>query len=266
MQVGIKHTENLLNALLRRRENSEDTVEELNDYVSDLKNGELLESDARYIQALAKRLGVVAGSGAAPEGAGSEPDTSGPDTSGPDTAEPDTAEPDTAGPDVPDVEALDPEFPDSEAPGPQVPRLEVVTGSFVERARTIARDTIDKHRPPDETDRQTVLDRVSEQLDGLAARLEEEVLKDARGDGVLSVPTGHLRMTLMRDPETPALFTHENERELETTPGYIKLAAACDELMLRLRFERGHEEGYQEQGDSGAPPLYPVDLVISGWV
>ena len=45
----------------------------------------------------------------------------------------------------------------------------------------------------------------------------------------------------MRDNETPALFTNGNEKDLETTPGYIKLAATCDELLLRLKFETSHE-------------------------
>lgn len=53
------YTEDLLNALLRRPENSDQLVEELNWYMSDLKSGELSESDADYIQALADRLGVV---------------------------------------------------------------------------------------------------------------------------------------------------------------------------------------------------------------
>ena len=37
--MDLKHTENLLKALLRRPENSAETVEELNDYVSDLEEG-----------------------------------------------------------------------------------------------------------------------------------------------------------------------------------------------------------------------------------
>jgi len=224
--MDLKQTEHLLNALLRRPENSEDLVEELNDYVSDLKNGELLDSDARYIEALAKRLGVAPGSSAAPDVAGSEPD----------------------------------------APELEVSPLEVAAGSFLERARTTARDTLEQHRPADETDRRTALDQVSAQLDELAAGLEEEVLKDARGDGVLPVPTGHLRMTLMRDSDTPALFMHGTEKELETTPGYLKLAAKCNELALRLKIETSHEEGYSEQGDADAPALYPVEVTISGWV
>lgn len=236
--MDLKQTEHLLNALLRRPENSADLVEELNDYVSDLKNGELLDSDARYIEALAKRLGVTAGSGAA--------------------ANHNVPEPVAPEPDAPDVDTLDPEVPD-----PVAPPIDVPEGSFLERARTMARDTMDKHRQGDETNPEAVRDRISDQFDGLAARLEEEVLNDARGDGVLLVPSGHLRMALMRDDETPALFMDGNEKELETTPGYITLAAKCDELALRLKFENGHEQGYAEPEE---PPLYLVDVVISGWV
>ena len=251
--MDVKHTENLLKALLRRRENSADTVEELNEYVSDLKNGELLESDARYIEALAKRLGVAAGSRPAPEGAGSDQDTSRPDSSGPDTSEPDAVEPDAS-----DVYAPDPGVADAE-----VPLMDVPAGSFLERARTVARASMERHRQQDDTDPATVRDFISHQLEGLAERLEEEILNDARGVGILPVPTGHLRMALMRDNETPALFSNGSEKDLETTPGYIKLAAMCDELLLRLKFETGHEEGYAEPED---PPIYLVDVVVSGWV
>lgn len=231
--MDLKHTEALLTALLRRPENSEDTVEELNSYVTDLKTGELTDSDARYIQALAKRLRVAPRPGAVPDGAGSAPDDPEPDT------------------------------PDTDTPDPEVPRVEVPEGSFLERARTLARATMDRHRQRDETDPETVRNRISDQLDGLAARLEEEILKDARGDGVLPVPTGQLRMALMRDGETPALFMDGGEKELETTPGYITLAAKCDDLALRLKFETAHEPGY---GEAGEPALYLVDVVISGWV
>ena len=56
--MDLKHLETLLNALLRRRENSPELVEELNEYVSDLKDGTLTSSDAHYIEALAKRLSI----------------------------------------------------------------------------------------------------------------------------------------------------------------------------------------------------------------
>lgn len=233
-----KHTEALLKALLRRPGNSPDTIEELNDYVNDLKNGELLESDARYIQALAKRLGVAVGSAAAPDH--------------------DVSEPEVPKPEVPDVDA-----PDSGVPDTDAPLIEVPEGSFLERARTTARATMQRHSRGDETDPATVRDHISEQLEGLAARLEEEILNDARGDGVLPIPTGHLRMALMRDGETPALFKDGNEKELGTTPGYMALSAKCDELALRLKLETGHEQGYAEPEE---PPLYLVDVVISGWV
>lgn len=221
--MDVKYTRTLLNALLRRRENSEDTVEELNSYVTDLQNGDLSDADARYIQALAKRLGVVPRSGTTGDSANNEP----------------------------------------EALGLEGHEREVAKGSFLERARTLARATMEKYRPPGETDHQTVLDRLSDQLDALAARLEEDVLRDAKGEGALPVPTGRLRTTLMRDPQTPALFMDGNERELHTTPGFIRLAAMCDDLALRLKVETGHEEGYAEPKK---PNLYHVDLVISGWV
>lgn len=239
--MDFKHTEDLLNALLRRRENSEEMIEELNGYVGELKAGELLESDARYIEALAKRFGVAPRSGAAPDHGGADHD-------------------------VPEPDVPEPKDPRLDVPGDGVSHQKVVPGSFLERARTMARETLDKHRPASEADQRTVMERISDQLDGLAARLEEEVLKDARGDGVLPVPTGQVRMVLMRDGDIPALFVDGNERELETTPGYIRLAARCDELALRLTFETGHEDAYQEQRDPGAPSLYPAHVVISGWV
>jgi hypothetical protein len=56
--MDLKRIESLLNALLRRRETSPELVEELNEYVSDLKDGTLGSSDVRYIEALAKRLNI----------------------------------------------------------------------------------------------------------------------------------------------------------------------------------------------------------------
>lgn len=56
--MDLKRIETLLNVLLRRRENSPEFVEELNDYASDLKDGTLTQSDSDYIEALAKRLNI----------------------------------------------------------------------------------------------------------------------------------------------------------------------------------------------------------------
>ena len=80
---------------------------------------------------------------------------------------------------VPSLNLSRPSQPD--APNRDVPPLEVGDGLVPECAQEPSRETIDKYRPPDATDRQTILDRVSEQLDGLAARLEEKIRKDARG-------------------------------------------------------------------------------------
>lgn len=65
--MDLKRIEPILNALLRRRENSPELVEELNEYVSDLKDGILASSDVRYIEVLAKRLNI------SPEGNGNKP-------------------------------------------------------------------------------------------------------------------------------------------------------------------------------------------------
>ena len=56
--MDLKRIETFLNALLRRRENSPEFVKELNEYVSNLKNGTWAPSDANYIEALAKRLNI----------------------------------------------------------------------------------------------------------------------------------------------------------------------------------------------------------------
>ena len=62
--MDLVRIEALLKALLNHRENSPELVEELKEYTSDLKDGSLAPSDARYIEALAKRLNI------SPEGDG----------------------------------------------------------------------------------------------------------------------------------------------------------------------------------------------------
>ena len=111
--------------------------------------------------------------------------------------------------------------------------------------------------------------RLSAQFELLAERLEEAALEDARGEGFFGYATGQVCATLENEDGRPALFMSGNEKELESTPGYIILSEKCNDLGLDLRFKNNFSEAAQHQSQKGfhslAPTLYHVDVVVSGW-
>lgn len=69
------HTvEPLVKALLKRKDNSPEFIEELNSYLEDIRKGELWDDDVKYIHALAKRLGVSTSESEAQEDIDAVPD------------------------------------------------------------------------------------------------------------------------------------------------------------------------------------------------
>lgn len=140
---------------------------------------------------------------------------------------------------------------------------------FVETARGIARDTYDRWQRDLEAEDEERMDRLVSQIRGFAGELKDKVVEDARGEGMLAIPTGEVRMTLENERGQPELFYGGNEKALEMTEGYRELAEKCKELGLKLELENNFHEVWQEQESSKphelAPTLYHVEVVVSGW-